>query len=208
MEKSFKIIFLARIIFFLQWLIFLTCFKTYKGEKINEKPCVILFWHGRLALMPFAFRHFKFFKKQAFVIISHHKDGELIAKVIQLFGLNTIRGSTFKGASAVLRSAFKVLDQKNDVVITPDGPRGPYHSISDGAILLAQKKNVKIRIVNYEASSFWQFKSWDRMILPKPFSKITYSLSEDLDISNLNKEQAKQFLAQKFEKIRQDDFKE
>ncbi len=201
MGKSFKISSLAFLIFILQWLIFLSCKKRYKGDKIDYKPYVILFWHGKLALMPFAFRHFRQKNKKAYVMISHHKDGEQIAKIINFFGLNTVRGSTSKGASKVLKAAFKVLDQNNDVVITPDGPRGPCYSISDGPIALAQKKKLKIRILNYEASRFWQFKSWDKMILPKPFSTITYSLSEPLDISDLNKEKAKEFLREKFDKI-------
>lgn len=183
MGKSFKIHCLTYIIFILQWLIFLSCKKHYKGEKVDRKASVILFWHGKLALMPFAFRHYRQKNKKAYVMISHHKDGEQIAKIIKLFGLDTVRGSTSRGASSALRAAFKVLEQNDDIVITPDGPRGPYHSISDGSIILAQKKELKIRILNYEANRFWEFKSWDKMILPKPFSKITYSLSEPLDLS-------------------------
>lgn len=201
MGKLFKEFFLTRIIFLLQWFIFLTCSKEYKGKKVDEKPCVILFWHGRLALMPFAFRHFRFKNKRAYVMISLHKDGEKIARIISFYGLHSIRGSTFKGARTVLKSAFKVLDQNDDIVITPDGPRGPFHSISDGAILIAQKKNVKIRILNYETNRFWKFSSWDQMILPKPFSKIIYRLSDPLDISDLSKNQAKIFLKKEFEKI-------
>lgn len=188
-------------VFILQWLIFLSCKKKYKGEKIDHKPYVILFWHGKLALMPFAFKHYRQKDKKAYVMISHHKDGEQIAKIIKLFSLNTVRGSTSKGASAALRAAFKVLEQNDDIILTPDGPRGPYHSISDGSIVLAQKKGLKIRILNYEASRFWEFKSWDKMILPKPFSKITYSLSEPLDILSLDKEKAKEFLIEQFNKI-------
>lgn len=209
MENLFKNVVLVRLVFILQWIIFLTCKKTYKGEKSDRNSCVILFWHGRLALMPFAFRKFGLKGKKAYVMISHHKDGELIAKNIKLYGLDTIRGSSSKGKVNVLKKAFKVLDEKDDVVITPDGPRGPYHSIADGAILLAQKKNVKIRILNYEASSFWKFSSWDQMILPKPFSKITYSFSEPFDIANLTKEQAKDFIKVEFDKIsKADGFKE
>ncbi|HDZ5029176.1 TPA: lysophospholipid acyltransferase family protein [Campylobacter jejuni] len=209
MGKSFKIHFLTFIIFTLQWLIFLSCKKHYKGEKVDHKPGVILFWHGKLALMPFAFRHYRQKNKKAYVMISHHKDGEQIAKIIKLFGLNTVRGSTSRGASNALRAAFKVLEQNDDIVITPDGPRGPYHSISDGSIILAQKKRLKIRILNYEANRFWEFKSWDKMILPKPFSKITYSLSEPLDILSLDKEKAKKFLMEQFNKISlADQFKE
>ncbi|TKX31625.1 lysophospholipid acyltransferase family protein [Campylobacter aviculae] len=209
MGNSFKITFIAYLVFILQWIIFLTCKKIYKGNKVDKKPCVILFWHGRLALMPFAFRYFRQKDKKAYVMISHHRDGEQIAKIIKLFGLDTVRGSTSKGASGALRSAFKVLDKNDDIVITPDGPRGPYHSISDGAVLLAQKKNVKIRLLNYEAKRFWKFKSWDKMILPKPFTSLVYSLSDPLDISNLNKEQAKQFLLNCFNNIeKMDNFKE
>lgn len=209
MGKSFKIAFLTRLVFILQWLIFLSCFKSYRGKKLDEKPYVILFWHGKLALMPFAFRYFKFKNKKAYVMISHHRDGEKIAKIIEFYGLKKVRGSTYKGATNALRAAFKVLDEKDDIVITPDGPRGPYHSISDGSVLLAKKKNVKIRLLNYEASRFWEFKTWDKMILPKPFSRIVYSLSEPLDISNLDKEEAKKLILNEFERIYKiDSFKE
>ena len=209
MGKSFKKTLLIKLAFFLQWLIFLTCFKKYLGAKVDDEPYIILFWHGRLALMPFAFRHFRKKGKRAFVMISHHRDGEFIAKLIHSYGLNVVRGSTFRGASNALRSAFKVLEQKDDIVITPDGPRGPRHSISDGPIIIAQKKGVKIRIVNYEASRFWEFKSWDKMLLPKPFSRIVYSLSEPFDISNLEKDEAKAFIKKEFEKVYQrDSFKE
>ncbi|KAA6224952.1 MULTISPECIES: lysophospholipid acyltransferase family protein [unclassified Campylobacter] len=209
MVKSFKETLLSLVIVFFQWLIFLTCIKSYRGEKIDEKPCVILFWHGRLALMPFAFRHFRIKDKKAYVMISHHKDGQRIANIIKFYDLNSVRGSTFKGAKQAIKESFKILDEKNDLVITPDGPRGPFHSISDGAVLIALKKNVKIRLLNYESSNFWQFKSWDKMILPKPFSRIVYRLSEPLDISGLEKEQAKQLIQKEFKKIYQlDSFKE
>lgn len=209
MGNSFKTTLITYLVFILQWLIFLSCKKIYKGNKIDKAPHVILFWHGRLALMPFAFRYFRQKNKKAYVMISHHKDGEMIARIIKLFHLNTIRGSTSKGASIALRSAFKVLDEKDDIVITPDGPRGPYRSIADGAILLAQKKNVKIRLLNYEAKRFWKFKSWDKMILPKPFTTLIYRLSEPLDISNLDKDEAKKKLLACFKHIEElDSFKE
>lgn len=72
-----------------------------------------------------------------------------------------------------------------------------------------KKKELKIRILNYEANRFWEFKSWDKMIMPKPFSRITYSLSEPLDILSLDKEKAKEFLMEQFDKISlADQFKE
>lgn len=177
---------------------------------MDEAPYVILFWHGRLALMAFAFRYFKKEGKRAFVMISKHKDGELIAQNIALFGLDTLRGSSVrgnasKGGTRVIKEALSVLATKNDIVITPDGPKGPFHSMANGAIDIAQKTQSKIRFLNYEASAFWQFKSWDKMILPKPFSTIIYRLSEPICILNLEKEVAKAFLQEKFAKMADED---
>ncbi|NDJ26523.1 GTP-binding protein [Campylobacter sp. MIT 12-8780] len=205
MGKQFKIAFLARVLFCLQWLLFLTCKKSYIGQRLEYKPFVILFWHGRLALMPFAFRYFEHKQKKAFVVISQHKDGELITQNIELFGINTIRGSSSKGGANVLRKAFKVLEQNDDVVITPDGPRGPFRSISDGSVLIAQKKNLPIVLLNYEASRYWEFKSWDKMILPKPFSRIRYRISDPIDIKNLELNEAKQIISEKFAIITKED---
>ena len=205
MGKWFKFTLLPFLIFLLQWLLYLSCKKSFKGVLDDLNPCVILFWHSRLALMPFIFRHFYPKDKKAFVMISRHKDGEFIARNIKFFGINTIRGSSSKGAQTALKEAFNVLLEKNYVVITPDGPRGPKLSIKDGAIIIAQKMKVKIRIINYEASRFWQFKSWDEMILPKPFSHIVYSLSEPFEIQNLEKDEAKAFLQEKFAKIAKED---
>ncbi|TEY02709.1 lysophospholipid acyltransferase family protein [Campylobacter sp. US33a] len=205
MGKSFKYSFLAFGIYILQWLIFLTCKKEYLGQKLDDTPFVILFWHGRLALMPFAFRYFEKKGKKAYVMISHHKDGDLIAKNIEFFKINTIRGSSSKGAISALREAFKVLDKKDDVVITPDGPRGPYHGIADGCIALAQKCKVKILLLNYEASAYWEFKSWDRMILPKPFSKIVYRISEPIEVENLDIDEAKKRIQINFDMMYQMD---
>lgn len=181
-----------------QWLIYLTCKKIYLGKGALDEPCVLLFFHGRLALMPFIFKKFWYGKKRAFVMISQHKDGEFIAQNIENFNINTIRGSTFQGARGVLRQAFRVLEQGDDVVITPDGPRGPYQSISDGSVSIAQKKDVPILLLNYEASRFWQFKSWDKMILPKPFSTIKYRVSTPISVRGLDKNAAKQKIQENF----------
>lgn len=205
MAKWFKFSFLPFLIFLLQWLLYLSCRKEFKGTLDEDKACVLLFWHSRLALMAFIFRHFCPRDKRAFVMISRHKDGEFIARNIKFFGINAIRGSSSKGANKALKEAFKVLENNDYVVITPDGPRGPKEKIKDGAILIAQKMKTKIRIINYEASSFWRFKSWDELILPKPFSRLVYSLSEAFDVRNLEKEAAKAFLQEKFAKIAKDD---
>lgn len=147
-------------------------------------------------MMSFAYRHWwsKAFnkQKQGKVIISDHKDGEIITQIISKFGIGAIRGSSSKGGARALINAFKEIRNGVDVIITPDGPRGPKHSVADGAVIIAQKQHLEIYALNYEASKFWQFKSWDEMILPKPFSTIYYSLSKPFSVENLELDAAKE----------------
>ncbi|NLY04433.1 MAG: lysophospholipid acyltransferase family protein [Campylobacter sp.] len=196
LSKKIKLFIAKWGIFTLIWLIYLTCKKNFTNTKLPNKPCVVVFWHGRLAMMSFAYRHWwsKEFgeKKQGKVIISDHKDGEIITRVISSFKIGAIRGSSRKNAARALILAFKEADQGTDIIITPDGPKGPKYSVADGAVVIAQRKNLDIYALNYEASRFWQFRSWDGMILPKPFSKINYSLSEPFSVNDMALKEAKE----------------
>ncbi|WP_298962044.1 lysophospholipid acyltransferase family protein [uncultured Campylobacter sp.] len=188
------------LIFILIWCIFLTCRVKFTPAKLPEKPCVVVFWHGRLAMMSFAYRRWWLrdfgSKRRAKVIISDHKDGEIITRVISHFGIGAIRGSSFKGGARALMGAIKEIKNGTDVIITPDGPRGPLHSVADGAVILAQRLNLGIYALNYEASSFWKFRSWDEMVLPKPFSRINYSLSAQLNLTGLSLDAGKEAIRQ------------
>ncbi|ASM35443.1 lysophospholipid acyltransferase family protein [Campylobacter sp. RM12327] len=201
-KKSEFLIFLSEfIIFILIKMIFLTCKKTYSDTKLSDKTCFLMFWHDRLAMMPFVKKHWWSKERQTNVIISDHKDGEIITRVIKRFNIGAIRGSTSKGGARVLIQSFKDIDSGIDILITPDGPRGPRHSISDGTVIIPQKKNTPIQILSYEASSFWRFNSWDKMILPKPFSTINYILSEPFYITGMKMDEAKEFLQKKMSQI-------
>ncbi|QKF64138.1 lysophospholipid acyltransferase family protein [Campylobacter corcagiensis] len=210
-SKKAKFFIAEWVIFFLIWLIYLTCKKTFTSTKLPQKPCVVVFWHGRLAMMSFAYRRYwgkdYEYKKQGKVIISDHKDGEIITRVISHFGIGAIRGSSRKNAARALISAFREVDGGTDVIITPDGPKGPLHSVADGAVIIAQKKDLEIYALNYEASKFWKFKSWDEMILPKPFSTINFSLSKPFSVANLTLEEGKTKIQQELFKAREQDSK-
>jgi len=194
--EKFKLNVGAAIIYALVWLIFLTCKKTYSDTKLSKKGCVVVFWHGRLAFMSFAYLKFwtRDFggKKRGKVIISDHKDGELIAKIIKFFGIDTIRGSSSKGGAKALAQALREIKSGTDVIITPDGPRGPRHIVADGAAIVAQKTQSEIYALNYEASKFWRLKSWDKMIIPKPFCNVKFSLSRPFSVAGLNISEAKE----------------
>ena len=105
-------------------------------------------------------------------MISASRDGDLLTDAVQRFGYDVVRGSSSRlGANAILQLA-QVLASGRDVVITPDGPRGPAYELGPGIIFLAQKTGAPVVSVNLEYSSCWRIKSWDRFIVPRPFAKV------------------------------------
>ena len=128
-------------------------------------------WHNRLLLIPFVLSKFAPHRPGA-GLISASRDGDLIAPLVERFGFRVVRGSSSRmGASATLELAG-VLAAGRDVLMTPDGPRGPVYKLGPGIIFLAQKSSAPIQPINLEFSSCWRVNSWDRFILPRPFSKV------------------------------------
>jgi len=181
--------------------IFWTSKVKFNDNELPKYPCVVLFWHGRLALMAHAYKRWWIAPhagaKCGKVIISDHKDGEIITRVVSHFGIGAIRGSSSKGAARALIGAFREIEAGTDVIITPDGPRGPFQSVADGAVVIAQKKDLELYVLDYESDKFWQLKSWDKMRIPKPFSRINYYLSEPFKLTGLSLEEAKEKIKNK-----------
>jgi len=146
-----------------------------EGE-ITQGQHIVVCWHGELLCSPQAYRHFH--RTQASSgIISRHFDGEVIARILGYFGIRPLRGSSSKGAKQVLLEAFRALKKGDDLLVTPDGPRGPRHEISQGALVLAMKAKAPIMAVNYIPSSYWQLGSWDRFVVPKPFARLDFYIT-------------------------------
>ena len=140
------------------------------GRPVNENYIGAL-WHNRLLIFPFVLRRF-FSNRRGAALISASRDGDLLADAIKRFDFDIVRGSSSRlGASAILQLT-DVLASGRDVVITPDGPRGPAYELGPGIIFLAQKSGAAVLPVNMEYSNCWRLKSWDRFILPRPFSKV------------------------------------
>ncbi len=98
-------------------------------------------------MQPFNYRKLKLNGKVS-ALISQHKDGEAITRTVEYLGIHSIRGSSSKGGAKALISAIKEIKAKNDVAITPDGPRGPRHSVADGIVAISKKTNARILIFN------------------------------------------------------------
>ncbi|MCI5969474.1 lysophospholipid acyltransferase family protein [Helicobacter sp.] len=164
----------------------------------NNEPFLVAFWHGELFLQPFLVQKYGD-KKKFWVLISKHFDGEIISSVVRYFGIGALRGSSSKGGIRALYQAIKKIESKEYVVITPDGPRGPYHSVADGVVLLAQKAGVPVVVSRVFYSNAWELKSWDRFRIPKPFSKVVFVLKDPFFLETLELEAAKALVKEKME---------
>ncbi len=143
------------------------------------KPFIACFWHGRLMMMPYNWpRDIPFY-----MLISGHADGQLIADTIGRFGFKSLVGSTKRGGSSALRAMIKVLKDGGCIGITPDGPRGPRMRASDGAVSLAKLSGTPLVPVSFSARRRRVMTSWDRFILPLPFSSGVFLWSDPIEVS-------------------------
>ena len=140
------------------------------GKPVTENYIGAL-WHNRLLIFPLVLRRF-LPNRHGAALISASRDGDLLADAIHRFGYDVVRGSSSRlGASAILQLT-EALAAGRDVVITPDGPRGPAYELGPGIIFLAQKSGAAVLPMNLEFSHCWRLGSWDRFIVPRPFSKV------------------------------------
>lgn len=196
LSKRVAALILPYVIRFFITLIFFTCKKKYTLPKNKiPSPAVWVSWHGQIIMLPFLYKKVES-KKTAHIIVSEHLHGDFAIRVFGNFPLfQYIRGSSRKGAIRALKNAIEKINLGENVGITPDGPKGPVHSISDGAVILATKCKVPVIAVGWRASKFWQLKSWDEARVPKPFSTITYTIKEPIFVDeNIDKNVTKKLI--------------
>ncbi|MGI8890032.1 MAG: lysophospholipid acyltransferase family protein [Chthoniobacterales bacterium] len=140
------------------------------GTPPNERYIGAL-WHNRLLLLPFVIKRY-LPKRRGAALISTSRDGAILADLVERFGFEVVRGSSSKKGASAMRKLAEIIAGGQDVVITPDGPRGPAYELGQGIVFLAQQSGAQVVPINLEYSSCWRVKSWDRFILPKPFSKV------------------------------------
>ena len=157
------------------------------GQPVRENYIGAL-WHNRLLIFPLVLRRF-FPNRHGAALISASPDGDLLSNAIHRFNYDVVRGSSSKlGASGLLQLS-DVLAGGRDVVITPDGPRGPAYEIGPGLVFLAQKTGAPVLPINMEYSSCWRAKSWDRFIIPKPFSKVRVIIGQPEHVRSTSTDQ-------------------
>ena len=134
----------------------------------SRRSFIFALWHGHL--LPLLWFHRD---QSALVLISEHRDGELVARAATSLGFGLIRGSSTRGADRALISIVRELQAGHEVAITPDGPRGPAAKFAPGALVAAQRSDSFILPVVAVADRAWRLKSWDRFLIPKPFARVT-----------------------------------
>ncbi|MGH7653059.1 MAG: lysophospholipid acyltransferase family protein [Gemmatimonadaceae bacterium] len=141
--------------------------------RAEKKPWVFALWHA--VLLPVAYKHSN---EGVAVLVSQHRDGELIARVLAAWGNSTVRGSTTRGGSRALLAMIKELEQGVPVAVTPDGPKGPAGEFQPGALIAAQRAGVPVIAIAVHANRAWRLKSWDRFMIPKLFARVTFAYGE------------------------------
>lgn len=137
------------------------------AEQVKSRRFIFAFWHSRILLL--CHRHKNL---NASIMVSNSGDGEVIAQVLQRQGHHTVRGSTRKGGlRALIQQIDDMRTHTRPGVVIPDGPQGPRHKVQRGVILLAQKTGVPIIPLAYSSKRRKVFNSWDRFMLPYPWSK-------------------------------------
>lgn len=153
----------------------------------TRQPAVIAFWHGRLLLLPTAWRGSSM---TMHMLISQHRDGELIARSTHSFGMGTVRGSSAnpkkagkeKGGQAALRALLHLLKAGHCVGFTPDGPRGPRMRAGPGVVATARLARVPILPIAYATRRRKLLRSWDRFHLALPFTSGVIIWGAPLDV--------------------------
>jgi lysophospholipid acyltransferase (LPLAT)-like uncharacterized protein len=152
---------------------------------LENKSFIYALWHDQLLLSPFTWQT----KNRIDILISKHKDGDIIADLIKYHGFNSIRGSTNnpnkekeKNTISSIRKIIKTLKANVSIGITPDGPRGPRHKVSEGTINIARISNKKILPMALAYKEQWVLNTWDKFIIPKPFNKICIVWGDPIDI--------------------------
>lgn len=144
------------------------------------QPFILAFWHGRGVMITEAYRRAG--GRHIHVMISEHRDGELIAETLRHWGYSAARGSTRKGAVKGSRGMLKAALSGHTLAITPDGPRGPREVLQKGVIDLARISGLPIIPASYSARRAKRFASWDGFLLPYPGTRVALTWGEALSV--------------------------
>ena len=161
------------------------------------ESCIFCFWHNRLLIMPYVYQRYRG-KKNMCAMASRSRDGECISDVLKGFGFEVARGSSSRGGEAAVMEMTDRLAAGFDAAIVPDGPKGPCCQVQPGVIMLSQLSGVPIVPATYNVMRKKRLRSWDRFIIPAPFSRGVFIFGDPLyiapDANDAEREKAREKL--------------
>ena len=176
--------FLAPNIFFIiQRLLLATCrfsstnFENYTSWVKKNNNSVFAAWHGRLFLFPYFYRYYHDLHNLC-IMVSKSRDGEMFKRLLEKYDIKTVRGSSSRGGISAMKSLIKVTKNGKDTALAVDGSKGPAFKVQPGILLLAQSSGIPIIPLAYDASKKIVLNTWDKLIIPLPFSKVHVTIGE------------------------------
>lgn len=139
-----------------------------REAEVGDQGFILTLWHGHIF---YFFHHWR--NHNISLLISPSKDGDFLANLARRMGYSVVRGSTYKSPISAGRSLIKILRKNQGIIVVADGSRGPRHKAQAGALQLAGITGASVIPMAYGARRKIEFNSWDRFILPLPFTRIT-----------------------------------
>lgn len=167
-------------VYLAKWLIRIllaTCKVEIKGlepfiKLADQEKCIIMLWHNRLLILPEILQGYapQFLYR---AVISNSRDGEMLSILVHSYSFgNTLRVPHYARHKALGQMIRQLKNSREVLILTPDGPRGPRFIVKPGIAMAARVTGCSVIPLTWSVNKFWQLKTWDKMIVPKPFSRI------------------------------------
>ena len=164
-------------------------------------PVIYVLWHNRFFCVPPAWCRVTKGQRKSVALTSASHDGDMVAHAVAVFGLGAVRGSSSRRGVAALVGLKRALQEGLDICVTPDGPRGPRYQVQPGVIKLAESTGAPIVPIHVVFHSAWRLKTWDRFVIPKPFSRVAVTFAEPIHLTRGMNEEAFENERQKLEQL-------
>jgi lysophospholipid acyltransferase (LPLAT)-like uncharacterized protein len=151
----------------------------------QSRPLIYIIWHGRILLAPWANQWLRRTReaRAVAVLASRSRDGELVSRYVDKFGLRVVRGSSSRGGAAGLRELATALREGTDVALVPDGPRGPRGQLQPGVVALAALTGAPVVPLGFGARPARRLNSWDGFVIPLPFARCAVVFGDPIPVT-------------------------
>jgi lysophospholipid acyltransferase (LPLAT)-like uncharacterized protein len=149
----------------------------YRPLRDNNTPVILVIWHGRIFIAPFFFRH-----RNIMPLVSPSGDGEIVVRLASGWGYRFLRGSSSHSLHKAWATLVRTLETGGEVIIIPDGPKGPSRVMKLGALKLSQASGAAVVPFSFSGPRKKYLRSWDRFLLPRPFQRVVAVYGEPVTV--------------------------